>query len=1099
MACCTGKHIHPALLTFIAIIIHFPVLYSQQEDGIIEEIPFQPLQNIVGCEESCIKPQQENYRIEKIPLKGELVNFSGQCFLQDSEGFIWFGSNEGLYRYSGSGFKIFRNDPYNPGSLSNNYITTLFEDRNGVIWIGTENGLNRFDKQTESFYFFQHRDDDSTSIGSGGIRVIMEDDKGVLWIATNYGFCRYHPGIETFQNYCIKRQDDSSHLHDYQIYGIHPDRKGNLWLNTDDGLYRFNIGTGSFQKFNSNFSWSIYEDRSERCWLIGRPGLILFNTQDYSIKTYLNDPGDPNHLHGKEARAIDRRPIGEHLDTFMGWPPLLHSNLELKSYIRHEHEYPVTYDNLDLTRDLLVDNTGSVWYYTPEGINKIIARNKDFKVYDYHDRIAFWVNSIYVENKDLLWYGTLNGLCSFDRKNDLFQRHYGSDWESGFQHYLNYYVYGPGGNTLDLYVEYRTLLHEAIQGSTDHEDRILPGSFEALTIAGEDFYRIDHIFEDSRGRLWTGFTDEGPLRYLDRKNERVVRIVDNPSSMNSLPGKVQVRHETASGILLAAGESGACKIIPPFTRVSDSEVMPADVIRINDIPGVRTSYLDSTGILWFGTEKHGLIKLAGNDLRTYTTDQGLAGNQVMSIIPDDKGNLWIGTENGLSKFDLQTRTFVNYYVRHGLPVNQFRPKSVARGEDGELFFGTERGMISFYPDSIQLNRNVAPVKLTDFKIQNQSVIPGEHSVLKKSIGNTERIDLKYNQGHLSFEFAILSYHHPELNQYRYILEGSDRDWIYSGTRNFAIYSNLSPGKYTFRVTGANNDGFWNEEGTSVDMIIHPPPWLTWYAYLLYLVLAVGIFLWIRSYLLNKARMRSELEVERIEKEKVLEMDAIKSRFFANISHEFRTPLTLILGPVEEFLKSTKKGVGLRKDMVRMIHRNAKRLQGLINQLLDLSKMETGELKLYVSKGDLKEFSRTIILSFLSLAESRKIRYSFDLPGESHEVWFDSDKVEKILVNLLSNAFKFTPEKGEVRIHFEYLVPGESEMPEWVEIAVSDTGRGISPEHLDRIFDRFFQVVFRSCDSDHMDEVGTGIGLALTKELVELCRGEIGVDSLSGGR
>ena len=329
-----------------------------------------------------------------------------------------------------------------------------------------------------------------------------------------------------------------------------------------------------------------------------------------------------------------------------------------------------------------------------------------------------------------------------------------------------------------------------------------------------------------------------------------------------------------------------------------------------------------------------------------------------------------------------------------------------------------------------------------------------------------------------------------MNQYRYILEGSDRNWIYSGSRNFAIYSNLSPGKYTFRVTGANNDGFWNEEGTTVDMIIHLPPWLTWYAYLIYLVLAACIILWIRFYFMNKARIRTALEVERIEKEKVLEMDAMKSQFFANISHEFRTPLTLILGPVEEFLKSTKKGIGLKKDMVRMIHRNAKRLQRLINQLLDLSKMETGELKLYVSKGDLEEFSRTIILSFLSLAESKKIRYIFELPGEMHEVWFDSDKVEKVLVNLISNAFKFTQEKGEVRIHYEYVVASGSEIPEWVEIAVSDTGRGISPEHLVRIFDRFYQVG----DSEHMDETGTGIGLALTKELVELCREEISVDS-----
>ena len=336
MARCSGIHIRPALLALIAIIIHFPLLYSQQ--------------NIISLEDFRVKPQQKNYRIEKIPLKGELVNFSGQCFLQDSEEFVWFGSKEGLYRYSGSGFKIFRNDPYDPESLSNNNIRTLFEDRNGVIWVGTENGLNSFDKQTESFYYYQHRGDDSTSIGWGHIKVIMEDDIGALWIAAQYGLCRFHRGTQTFQNYCIKRQDDSSPLHEYQIYGIHPDRKGNLWLNTDDGLYRFQIGTGTVQKISSFFAWSIYEDRSERCWLTSRPGLNLFNAEDYSIKPYLSDPGDPNGLHGRDIRAIKEDQSENIWIRTMDGLYCYTQSLELKSYIRHEAEYPTTYDNLDLTR-----------------------------------------------------------------------------------------------------------------------------------------------------------------------------------------------------------------------------------------------------------------------------------------------------------------------------------------------------------------------------------------------------------------------------------------------------------------------------------------------------------------------------------------------------------------------------------------------------------------------------------------------------------------------------------------------------------------------------------------------------------------------------
>lgn len=1094
MACCSGKHISRVLLIFSAIIIHFPGLYSQQEDSSIEKIPPQFQQKFSRIEKIPLKPQQKNYRIEKIPLKGELVNFSGQCFLQDSDGFVWFGSKEGLYRYSGNGFKIFRNDPYDPESLSNNYIRTLFEDRNGVIWVGTENGLNRFDKQTESFYYYQHRGDDSTSIGWGHIKVIMEDDKGALWIATKNGFCRYHRGKETFENFYIKRQDDSSHLQDYQIYAIYPDRKGYLWLNTDDGLYRFNIGTRSFQKFSDPFfTWSIFEDSSKRCWLICSTGLFLYDTEDYSIKPFLNDPGDPNRIHGKHIRAIKEDQSGNIWIRTMDGLYCYTQSLELKSYIRHEREYPNTYDNQDLTRDLLVDNTGSVWYYTPEGINQIILRNRNFNVYDYHERIAFWVNNIYVENKDLIWYGTLNGICSFDRKNDLFQLHIGSDWESGFQHSTNFMFMDRKG-TLWICIWNKGLYSmKRSRDPTDHKGRILPGTFEALTIDGEDFYRINHLFEDRVGRLWTGFSDEGPLRFLDRENEQVVRIVDNPSAMDRLPGNVQVRHETGSGILWAAGESGAFKIIPPFTRVSETEMMPADVIRINNIPYVGTSYLDTTDIMWFGTGKYGLMKLAGHDLTTYTTDQGLAGNQVMSIIPDDKGNLWIGTENGLSKFDIQTGTFVNYFVRHGLPVNQFRPQSVTRGEDGELFFGTVRGMISFYPDSIHINQYIAPVKITDLEIQNQKVHPGENSVLKRSNTYTENIELKHSQGHLTFEFAILNYREPELNQYKYMLEGLDMDWIYSGRRNFAIYSNLKPGEYIFQVAGANNDGVWNEEGTSLDLLINPPPWLTFWAYIVYTVILAGIVLWIWRYQVNRSRLRTAVEIERIEKEKVEEIDQMRSRFFANISHEFRTPLTLLLGPIEEFKKNLPALSSKNRSLLQTMKRNARRLQQLINQLLEISKLETGTVKMQVSEGNLTEFIRTIVLSFLSLAESKQIGYDYDLPEFPGPVYFDRDKLEKILANLVSNAFKFTPKGGEIMINLKYIGSEKDDVSLFAEISVQDTGKGIYPEELNKVFNRFYQV----SDSDTREQEGTGIGLALTKELMDLYRGDIRVESKIG--
>ncbi|MFH0758181.1 MAG: ATP-binding protein [Bacteroidota bacterium] len=363
-------------------------------------------------------------------------------------------------------------------------------------------------------------------------------------------------------------------------------------------------------------------------------------------------------------------------------------------------------------------------------------------------------------------------------------------------------------------------------------------------------------------------------------------------------------------------------------------------------------------------------------------------------------------------------------------------------------------------------------------------------MLEKLITYTDSIDLSYDQNNISFGFASLNYTESERNKFKYKLEGQNDDWIYTGHRNHAEFTNLRPGEYNFKVIGSNNDGVWNEEGVQLHISIHPPPWKTWWAYIIYAFLLLLLIRWYRSYLLARAKLRTQLEVEKIEKEKVLELDHMKSRFFANISHEFRTPLMLILGPIEDAVKKRSGPREFNMDILGAMHRNARRLLQLINQLLDISKLETGKVGLMVSEGNLEEFLKTIILSFSSLAESKKIKFEYDLPGRSVNCYFDCDKVEKILINLLSNAFKFTSEGGGVKVSLRY---DKSDGPQWAEIVVTDSGIGIPAEKLEKIFDRFYQVN----DSNTRTEEGTGIGLALTKELVVLCRGEISVESKPG--
>ncbi|MDQ3534289.1 MAG: ATP-binding protein, partial [Bacteroidota bacterium] len=372
---------------------------------------------------------------------------------------------------------------------------------------------------------------------------------------------------------------------------------------------------------------------------------------------------------------------------------------------------------------------------------------------------------------------------------------------------------------------------------------------------------------------------------------------------------------------------------------------------------------------------------------------------------------------------------------------------------------------------------------------------------------TDRIELPYDENFLSFEFVVLNYDAPEKNQYAYKLEGLDKDWIYSGTRRFASYTNLDPGAYTFRVKASNNDGIWNEQGAYLHLAILPPWWQTWWAYSLYGFMGICFLYVLRQYTVNRERMKHELKIQRLEAEKMHEIDHLKSRFFANISHEFRTPLTLILGPLEKITSSHTEEKP-DKSVYHMMLRNARRLLHLINQLLDLSKLEAGSMKLEEKPADLVAFLKAMVFSFTSLAEMKQIQYHFQFPSEHPVVYFDADKLEKIITNLLSNAFKFTPEGGEVAVIIklqpadkqalstfpaDLIQRGISSKANILELIVQDSGKGIPQDQIDKVFDRFYQA-----DTSHTrEQEGTGIGLSLVKELVELFSGEIAVESQPG--
>jgi signal transduction histidine kinase/CheY-like chemotaxis protein/AraC-like DNA-binding protein len=511
---------------------------------------------------------------------------------------------------------------------------------------------------------------------------------------------------------------------------------------------------------------------------------------------------------------------------------------------------------------------------------------------------------------------------------------------------------------------------------------------------------------------------------------------------------------------------------------------------------------DHAGQVWVGTYMGGLNRFdpKRGTFATYLHKDGLPNNSVYAIQEDGRHNLWLATSYGLSRLDSARQNFRNYDVREGLQDNEFHAVS-CRNDRGELFFGGARGFNAFHPDSVWARETAPPVVLTDLQLFNEPVpvrrpgaAPGV-PVLAQALSRTKSITLPYRYHVVTLRYAALDYLLPGRHQYLHQLSGVDQGWVHAGTRRSVTYANLEPGTYTFRVKLAGGGA-----ATSLRITITPPWWRTWWAYAGYAVAAAALAYGLVKYLLDRERLRSLVELKKLESEKLQEVNALKTTFFTNVSHEFRTPLTLILGPLEDKLAATPPDHADTRTF-RMMHRNANRLLQLVNQLLDVSKLEAGGMQLEVGRGDLLAYLDTLVHSFDSLAHGRGIALAYTAPKGPGWAYFDRDKVEKILTNLLSNAFKFTPRDGHVRVTVQWLDAARQPVAEpaagpegaFVRIAVADSGVGIPREQLPHIFDRFFQV-----DGSHTRQYsGTGIGLALTRELVTVYRGELAVESELG--
>jgi signal transduction histidine kinase/ligand-binding sensor domain-containing protein/DNA-binding response OmpR family regulator len=1041
---------------------------------------------------------------------------------------MWFGTRYGLNKYDGYKFTVYLHDPADSTSIGSNSIETLFEDRTGVLWIGTnQGGLNKFNREKENFTRYIFNNNGPNQLQSNSISQIagfQYKGKNVLWIGTQNGLYKMDMTSQKFKHYLPSNKDFPYNY----IEAMVVDSSGMLWLGcTEGGLYKFNPETEQFTNFlhdpnnpnslNDNRVTSLFLDKSGILW-IGTfyRGLSRFDPKKEQFIHFQPDPDKPGSISDEFVHSFfeDQNAV-LWISTAGGGLNRFDREKEEFTHYQHKPGDPTSLcDNTVLC--VYKDRSSVLWIGTFGGINKIDPRKKQISYFKQmpgnpNSLMDIYIWSICESNWDdniNLWIGIkTGGLSKLDRRMGKYTHYqYNPKKSSGLpsNHILSLYEDRSGILWIGTYGDGLIKFNQKTEAYTQYmNDRNNPKTISCDI--------INSIFEDSKGNLWIA-TRTGGLNKLDRNT-------DNFSQIGIRMHTLYV-YEDKSGIIWLATLQGLKKYDPEtekfHTYINDPE--NPNSINTDQVNYIYESDQDDSDVLWIGTSGGGLNKFERNTeiFTHFTVDDGLPDNVINGILEDDHGNLWLSTNKGLSRFNSVTQKFRNYDVNDGLLSNQFNLGVCSKSFNGEMLFGSTKGLIAFHPDSLLDNIHIPEIVITEFQLFNEnveieklnSIENDEFYKLTAAISQLKEIELSYKENIFSFEFAALDYRSPQKNQYAYKMEGVDPDWVYTdASRRFATYTHLDPGEYTFTVRGSNNDGVWKEEGTSIKIVINPPWWRTNLAYMLYVFLAGFIVFGIWRFQSNRLKMIHQLEIKHLHAEKLEEVDRMKSRFFANISHEFRTPLTLIKGPVKQMLQG--EFIGNVKDQYKMILRNSDRLLGLINQILDLSKLESDEIKLQVAETDIIHYLRGIVLSFSPLAESKKVTLKFNFTENSLTGYIDLDKLEKIVNNLLSNAFKFTPENGEVAV---YVIPTKvgiqkskrilyprqkagrqvrDDIHSHLQFTVSNTGDGIPSDHINKIFDRFYQ----ADDNYIKDGESSGIGLALTKELVEVYHGEIAVSSI----